>query len=117
MIDGRMTGKLGRLCATVLPVVVAAGLASPAARADPNCMANVLTDVPAQEAPEQVKSKRSGTFGPITHIKVSKRTGQMYYCAANSYCYGSNAFRIVTPCRFKLDKGSNTDEFFQYSAR
>ncbi len=29
----------------------------------------------------------------------------MYYCAQNTYCYDSNAFKLVTPCRIKLDKG------------
>ena len=88
-----------------------------AAQAEPNCTARILADVPALEASEQVKSKRSGTFGPITHAKVIKSSGQMYFCAANSYCYGSNSFQIVTPCRLKLDKSASNSEFFQYSAR
>lgn len=87
------------------------------ARADANCMARVLSDVPAEEAPEQVKSKQSGMFGPISEIKVEKQSGKMYYCAASSYCYGSNAFQITTPCRFKLDKASSGGKFFLYSAR
>ena len=89
------------------------------ARADPNCMARILSDVPALEAPEQVKSKNSGTFGPLSAIKVDKRSGKMFYCSATSYCYDSNAFQLTTPCRFKLDKsfGSSFNAFFVYSAR
>ena len=87
------------------------------AQADSNCMARVLSDVPAEEAPEQVKSKQSGAFGPINQVKVEKQSGKMYYCAASSYCYGSNAFQITTPCRFKLDKASSDGKFFLYSAR
>ena len=87
------------------------------ARADPNCMARILADVPAEEAPEQVKSKQSGMFGPITQVKVERQSGKMFYCAASSYCYGSNAFRIMTSCRLKLDKASSGGNFFIYSAR
>ncbi|WP_165361517.1 hypothetical protein [Lichenibacterium ramalinae] len=87
------------------------------ARAEPNCMTRLLSDAPALEAPEQVKSKQSGVFGPLTQVKIEKKTGKMYYCAANSYCYGSNSFQIVTPCRLKLDKSFNFGPFFLYSAR
>ncbi len=75
------------------------------ARAEPNCMAIALADVPAMEAPEEVRSKKDSAFGPVTQIKINKKTGRMYYCAQNTYCYDSNAFKIVTPCRIKLDKG------------
>ncbi len=103
--------------ATLLCGAALAG--SGAARADDHCMARILADVPALEAPEQVKSKGSGTFGPLSEIKVDKRSGRMYYCAVNTYCYDSNAFELTTPCRFKLDKsfGSSFNAFFVYSAR
>ncbi len=104
------------LQAALLGVLWLPMLAAPA-RADANCMARVLADVPAEEAPEQVKSKQSGMFGPINEVKVEKQSGKMYYCAASSYCYGSNAFQITTPCRFKLDKTSSGGKFFLYSAR
>lgn len=87
------------------------------ARAEPHCMARVLSDAPALEAPEEVKSKQSGKFGPLTQVKIEKKSGKMFYCAANSYCYGSNSFQIVTPCRFKLDRSFNFGPFFLYSAR
>ena len=80
-------------------------------------MARVLADVRAEEAPEQMKSKNSGVFGPITQIKVHKKTGKMLYCAANSYCYGSNSFEINTPCRLKLDKNFNFGDYFLYFTR
>lgn len=102
------------LLAAALP---AAGMGT--ARADSNCMARILADVPALEAPEQVKSKQSGTFGPLSMVKVDKRSGRMYFCSANSYCYDSNAFQLTTSCRFKLDKsfGSSLSPFFVYSVR
>lgn len=97
-------------------------IASPElARAEADCMARVLADVPALEAPEEVKSRRSGTFGPITEIKVDKSSGKMFYCSGTSYCYDSNAFRITTPCRLKLVEGRGFTRFFAhyftYSAR
>ncbi len=114
-------GTSGRPALSGLLMMLAAGasLAPGAARAEPNCMARILSDVPALEAPEQVKSKNSGTFGPLTEIKVDKRSGKMFYCSATSYCYDSNAFQLTTPCRFKLDKsfGSSFNAFFVYSAR
>ena len=110
-------GTSAALTQASIPALLCLMAGTGATRADPNCTARVLADVPALEASEQVKSKRSGTFGPITHVKVAKKSGQMYYCAANTYCYGSNAFQITTPCRFKLDKASSGGDYFQYSAR
>ena len=86
--------------------------------AAPNCMTRILADVPAEESPEQVKSKSNNEFGPVTKIKVNKATGRMLYCAANSYCYNSNAFEFVTPCRIKIDKeGADFQNFFIYFTR
>ena len=108
------THLVAMLCGAAL-----AGTGSGAAQADGDCMAVILADVPALEAPEQVKSKQSGAFGPLSQIKVDKRSGKMYYCGVNTYCYDSNAFKLTTPCRFKLDKsfGSSFNAFFVYSAR
>ena len=83
----------------------AAALASWQAHAEPHCMARALADVPAMEAPEQVRSRSNGNFGPITQIKVNKKSGRMYFCSANTYCYDSNAFELITPCRIKIQKG------------
>ena len=83
----------------------AAALVSWQAHAEPHCMARALADVPAMEAPEQVRSKSNGSFGPVTQIKVNKKSGKMYYCSQNMYCYDSNAFEITTPCRIKIQKG------------
>ena len=80
-------------------------------------MARALADVPAMEAPEQVRSKSNGNFGPVTHIKVNKQSGRMYFCGANTYCYDSNAFELITPCRIKLDKGITLGVNFTYFTR
>jgi hypothetical protein len=116
-MDRRQPARTPLLALLGTAVLLGAGAGT--ARADPNCMARLLADVPALEAPEQVKSKQSGTFGPLSAIKVDKRNGKMYYCSATSYCYDSNAFQLTTPCRFKLDKsfGSSFNPFFVYSAR
>lgn len=104
-------------------LVLALGMACPGivaswqARAEPHCMARALADVPAMEAPEQVRSKANGAFGPITQIKVNKKSGRMYYCAANTYCYDSNAFEITTPCRIKIDKEYTFGVNFVYFTR
>ncbi len=94
-------------------------LAAPQARAEQHCMARALSDVPAMEAPEEIRSKKNGSFGPITQIKVSKSTGRMFYCAQNTYCYDSNAFELMTPCRIKLDKeyGFGFSRYFAYFTR
>ena len=80
-------------------------------------MARIVHDAPAEEAPEQVKSKSNGDFGPIDRIKVDRRTGKMKYCAANSYCYDSNAFELTTPCRIKRDLDMSDTKFFVYFTR
>ena len=94
-------------------LLVAAGSTS---AAEPHCMARIIADVPAEEAPEQVKSKSNADFGPVTRIKVDKKSGRMTYCAKNSYCYWSNAFEIVSPCRVKREE-SDDPTFFLYFAR
>jgi len=104
-------------CIAMSAAVLMAVVCSTAAVAAPNCMARILADVPAEEAPEQMKSKTSGTFGPITQIKVNKTSGKMVYCTKTSYCYGSNAFEITTPCRLKLDKSVNYGDYFSYFTR
>ena len=115
----RESRPIAQLPAALASFALALAAAPGSAWAEPNCMARVLADVPALEAAEQVKSKQSGTFGPITQIKVEKSSGKMFYCAANTYCYGSNAFQITTPCRLKLDKsyGGALSAYFVYSAR
>ncbi len=86
--------------------------------AAPNCMTRILADVPAEESPEQVKSKSNNEFGPVTKIKVNKTTGRMLYCAGTSYCYNSNAFEFTTPCRIKIDKeGADFGNYFIYFTR
>ncbi len=85
--------------------------------AAPHCMTRILADVAAEEAPEQVKSKANGDFGPVTRIKVNRSTGKMVYCAEGSYCYDSNAFEFTTPCRLKLDKEKYFGDYFTYFTR
>ena len=92
-------------------------LAGHAEAKDAHCMARILSDVAAEEAPEQVKSKSNGEFGPIALIKVNKQTGKMLFCAANSYCYNSNAFELTTPCRIKRDLDTADATFFSFFTR
>ncbi len=100
-------------------LVQAVTLASPlpAYAAGQHCMARVIGDVAAEEAPEEIKSKSSGEFGPVMKIKVSRKTGRMVYCGQNTYCYNSNAFELVTPCRVKLDKNASDQSAFIYFTR
>ena len=108
-------GAIGRSLAGAAALLV---IAAPArSLAAPHCMTRILADVPAEEAPEQVKSKSNGDFGPVTKIKVHKKTGKMLYCADGSYCYNSNAFEITTPCRIKLDKVGEFGDYFTYFTR
>ena len=41
----------------------------------------------------------------------------MSYCAGTSYCYGANAFEIVSACRVQRDDSANDPTFFVYTAR
>jgi hypothetical protein len=91
--------------------------AGPVAAREAHCMARILSDVAAEEAPEQVKSKSNGEFGPVTKIKVNKTSGKMLYCAENSYCYNSNAFELTTPCRIKRDTPASDAGFFLFFTR
>lgn len=104
------------LSARLLSVIGLALAAGSASAAEPHCMARIIADVPAEEAPEQVKSKSNADFGPVTRIKVDKKSGRMTYCAKNSYCYWSNAFEIVSPCRVKRED-SDDPTFFRYFTR
>ena len=81
-----------------------------------NCMTRIIADVPAEEASEQVKSS-GGTFGPVTRIKVNRKTGRMVYCSGSSYCYWSNALRLVSPCRIKRDNEVDDPTWFIYFTR
>ncbi len=94
-----------------------ATLTPASAQTAPHCMTRILADVPAEEAPEQIKSKSNGDFGPVTQIKVNRKTGRMLYCAENSYCYNSNAFEFTSPCRLKLDKEGGFGNYFTYFTR
>lgn len=96
--------------------------AAPAAGPDPyagepHCTARILTDVPAEEAPEQMKSKTNKLFGPVTQIKVNRHNGKMTFCGHDTYCYNSNAFEFVTPCRIKRDPDMTDGQFFSFFTR
>ena len=80
-------------------------------------MARMLSDVPAEEAAEEVRSRSNGVFGPIVHMKVDRATGRMSYCGRETYCYNSNAFELTTPCRLKVDKQLTSSKSFVYTAR
>ncbi len=100
------------------PVAAALILLSGVAEAkDAHCMARIIYDVGAEEAPEEIKSKSNGEFGPIAQIKVNRKTGKMLFCAANSYCYNSNAFELTTPCRLKRDTTMTDTNFFYFFTR
>ncbi len=92
-------------------------IAGSAQAKEQHCMTRVLMDVPAEEAPEQMKSKSSGDFGPVVQIKVNKRTGKMLYCAHESYCYNSNAFEMTTPCRIKRDDSMSNGSYYSFFTR
>jgi hypothetical protein len=101
----------------ILVLALLAPSGASAAQGSSHCMTRILADVSALEAPEQVKSKSNGEFGPVTQIKVNRQSGRMFYCAKNSYCYDSNAFELTSPCRLKLDKSLHDPNFFVYFTR
>ncbi len=110
-------GSRAKLHFALATAVSMATLTPTLAQTSPHCMTRILADVPAEEAPEQIKSKSNGDFGPVTQIKVNRKTGRMLYCAENSYCYDSNAFEFTSPCRVKLDKEGGFGNYFTYFTR
>lgn len=113
---GRVTAMLGGRV-LLAGLAVAAGFWTPAAAEPPShCMARILADVPAEEAHEEIKSQ-GGSFGPVTRIKVSRKTGRMVYCSGTSYCYWSNALQLVSPCRIKRDNDVHDENWFVYFTR
>lgn len=107
------------VAAALLPWLAAAAVAAEANpyADEPHCTARILQDVPAEEAPEQMKSKTNKLFGPVAEIKVNKRTGKMTFCGKGTYCYNSNAFEFVTPCRIKRDPDMSDGNFFSFFTR
>ena len=107
------------LAAALLPwlcVAATAAESNPYA-GEPHCTARILMDVPAEEAPEQMKSKSNKLFGPVTQIKVDRHSGKMVFCGKGTYCYNSNAFEFVTPCRIKRDPEMSDGQFFSFFTR
>lgn len=116
-------GQVGRLVVVLgfrgllTTLATSAGGSAPAS-SEPlaHCMTRILTDVPAEEAHEEVKSQ-GGSFGPVTRMKVNRKTGRMVYCSGTSYCYWSNALQIVSPCRVKRDNDAQDENWFIYFTR
>lgn len=90
-------------------------VASPAGAAD-RCMARVVRDVGSDEEPASVMHKGGALFGPVTQVKLNRKTGRASYCAHGDYCYGSGAMDVVTPCRFD-QSDFNDDESIYLTAR
>ena len=101
----------------VTAAVVSLVLGGPSVAAEAHCMARMVGDAVALEAPEQVRSKANGNFGPITEIKVRKDSGRMYFCAHETYCYDSNAFELISACRIKRDSDMGDPASFSFFTR
>lgn len=119
MMDSTHAGswqRTGLALVMGMTAIVIDGRSSARAETLANCMTTIIADVPAEEASEQVKSK-GGSFGPVTRIKVNKKTGRMVYCSGPSYCYWSNALQLVSACRIKRDNDVNDASWFVYFTR
>ena len=97
-----------RLALTLAALVVTAG---PAMAAD-RCMARVVRDVGADEEPASVMHKGGALFGPVTQVKIIRKTGRASYCAHGDYCYGSGAMDIVASCRFDQSDFNDDDNIY-----
>ena len=64
-----------------------------------------------------MRSIKNGDFGPITQVKVNKASGKMVFCGKNTYCYNSNAFELITPCRLKRDSSMSDGTWFSFFTR
>ena len=79
------------------------------ATAAPRCDVRVVKNVGAEDDPQYVLTKGSHEFGPVTQMRVDKKTGRMAFCAHGSFCYNSTAFDFTSPCRFTVDPYSHDD--------
>lgn len=100
-----------RLALALAALVAAAG---PAVAAD-RCMARFVQDTGAQDAPDMVQH-RGEMYGPITQLNVTRKTGQVFYCAHGAGCYPASAIDIISRCRF-VPSGYDDPESFLLEAR
>lgn len=76
------------------------------------CSVSVIRDVGAEEAPDSVMHRGERDFGPITQVRVNKKTGRMTYCAHGSFCYAASAFDFTSPCRLEPDSFDDPDDYY-----
>ena len=74
------------------------------------CTANVLSDAPAIEDPTAVL-KRGAAWGPVTQVKVNKKTGAMAYCAHGDYCYPATGIEVSACSIDAKPDGTDDDEW------
>ncbi|MGI3900529.1 MAG: hypothetical protein ACRYGP_28330 [Janthinobacterium lividum] len=95
-----------------LALALATLMAATPAWAVDRCMARVLRDVGADEEPASVMHKGGHLFGPITQVKIGRKTGRASYCAHGDYCYGSGAMDMAAPCRFDQSDFSDDENIY-----
>ena len=77
-----------------------------------DCSVRVVKNVGAEEAPDSVLNRGATDYGPVTQVRVNKKTGRMTFCAHGSYCYASSAFAFTSPCRLSTSEYQDEDAFF-----
>ena len=63
------------------------------------------------EAPDSVLH-RGKLYGPITQMRVNKKTGRTVYCEHGGYCYSSGSMDIISPCRISSSDYEDEDDFY-----
>lgn len=97
-----------RLALAAAALLLAAG---PGWTAD-RCMVRVTRDVGADEEPASVMHKNGRPFGPVTQVKIDRKSGRASYCAHGDYCYASGGLEFISPCRLDQSDFNDNEDIY-----
>lgn len=80
----------------ILPVLLLSAV--PSLARPVRCDVRVTRPVAAVEDPDSIMQPGEA-YGPITQVRINRKTGAMIYCAHGSYCYPASALELRAPCR------------------
>jgi uncharacterized protein len=74
------------------------------------CMARVRSDTPAVESPSAIL-KKGEEWGPVTQVRVNKKSGEISYCAHGDYCYRASGIELFACIISAKPDSEDTDEW------
>lgn len=80
------------------------------------CMTRVTRATAAIENPEGV-IRAGSVFGPVTQLRMERKTGRISYCAHGSSCYPSTFLEFTTRCRIEAAADYQDDEESLYATQ